>query len=131
MVNIRAEDDASPEDLLGAMSEAERAEITMMKRNNKLYEDLAKSLAPGVYGHEDVKRAVLLMLLGGVHKETAEVADFLAPSLPWKKPLSQYPAKRTNRTYQASMCSGGSSSGDKHQSQDMLAAVPRQASWSF
>lgn len=75
MVNIRAEDDATPEELLGAMSGAERDEIVMMKRNSKLYEDLAKSLAPGVYGHEDVKRAVLLMLLGGVHKETSEVGS--------------------------------------------------------
>ncbi len=73
MVNIRAEDNASPEDLLGAMTKAEQDEIVLMKRNARLYEDLAKSLAPGVFGHEDVKRAVLLMLLGGVHKETAEV----------------------------------------------------------
>ena len=31
------------------------------------------ALAPGVFGHADVKKAVLLMLLGGVHKQTAEV----------------------------------------------------------
>lgn len=82
MVNIRAEDGATPEELLGAMSSPERQEIILMKRNNRLYEDLAKSLAPGVYGHEDVKRAVLLMLLGGVHKETAEVCSCLISSPP-------------------------------------------------
>ena len=80
MVNIRAEDSASPEELLGAMTKAEQDEIVMMKRNARLYEDLAKSLAPGVFGHEDVKRAVLLMLLGGVHKETAEVHSFFPAS---------------------------------------------------
>jgi len=34
---------------------------------------LTKSISPQVYGHDDVKRAVLLMLFGGVHKETKEV----------------------------------------------------------
>lgn len=80
MVNIRADDTATPEELLGAMTEAERNEIVSIKRNPRLYDDLAKSLAPGVYGHEDVKRAVLLMLLGGVHKETSEV---------WQQPMMQ------------------------------------------
>lgn len=81
MVNIRADDTATPEELLGAMTEAERNEIVSIKRNPRLYDDLAKSLAPGVYGHEDVKRAVLLMLLGGVHKETSEV---------WQQPMMQW-----------------------------------------
>ena len=37
-----------------------------------IYSRLARSLCPGVYGHEDVKRAVLLMLVGGVHKTTPD-----------------------------------------------------------
>ena len=44
-----------------------------MKADPQIYERLAKSIAPGVYGHENVKRAILLMLFGGVHKQTAEV----------------------------------------------------------
>ena len=44
-----------------------------MKGDTKIYERLARSIAPGVFGHENVKRAILLMLFGGVHKQTAEV----------------------------------------------------------
>lgn len=44
-----------------------------MKENGQIYEHLAKSLAPGVFGHLDIKKAILLMLLGGVHKQTIEV----------------------------------------------------------
>jgi DNA replicative helicase MCM subunit Mcm2 (Cdc46/Mcm family) len=48
-------------------------QVRAMKENGQIYEHLAASLAPGVFGHLDVKKAVLLMLLGGVHKQTAEV----------------------------------------------------------
>ena len=44
-----------------------------MMHNGSLYTDMARSLAPGVCGAEDIKKAVLLMLLGGVHKQTPEV----------------------------------------------------------
>ncbi len=32
------------------------------------YEKLAQSIAPEIYGHEDVKKALLLLLVGGVDK---------------------------------------------------------------
>ena len=73
MVNIRSDEDVKPADLWGSSSSQDKELINQMKMSSRLYDDLAKSLAPGVYGHEDVKRAVLLMLLGGVHKETSEV----------------------------------------------------------
>ncbi len=44
-----------------------------MRRDSALYDRLAASVAPNVHGHTDVKRAILLMLLGGVHKQTREV----------------------------------------------------------
>ena len=33
------------------------------------YEKLATSIAPEIYGHEDVKKALLLLLVGGVDRK--------------------------------------------------------------
>jgi DNA replication licensing factor MCM6 len=44
----------------------------MMQKEPKLYGKLVDSLAPNIYGHDEVKRGILLMLFGGVHKETLE-----------------------------------------------------------
>jgi DNA replication licensing factor MCM6 len=44
--------------------------ILQMKTDEKIYEKLVASLAPNIFGHEEVKKGILLMLFGGVHKET-------------------------------------------------------------
>lgn len=43
-----------------------------MRNTHDFFNELVNSVAPAVYGHQDIKRAVLLMLLGGVHKFTHE-----------------------------------------------------------
>ncbi|KAJ3040792.1 MCM DNA helicase complex subunit mcm6 [Rhizophlyctis rosea] len=53
-------------------SEAELQEIEMMKNDRLIYQKLVNSIAPHIFGHEDVKKGVLLQLLGGVHKKTPE-----------------------------------------------------------
>ncbi|KAJ2932899.1 hypothetical protein H1R20_g4189, partial [Candolleomyces eurysporus] len=40
--------------------------------NPQLYQTLAQSIAPEIYGHEDVKKALLLLLVGGVTKLTGD-----------------------------------------------------------
>eukprot|EP01126_Amoeba_proteus_P000443 TRINITY_DN10126_c0_g3_i5.p1 TRINITY_DN10126_c0_g3~~TRINITY_DN10126_c0_g3_i5.p1 ORF type:complete len:764 (+),score=180.91 TRINITY_DN10126_c0_g3_i5:249-2540(+) len=68
-VNIR---DESEDDAVDNYSIEERQEILNMKADPHLYQNIVKSIAPAVYGHEDVKRGLLLMLFGGVHKVTPE-----------------------------------------------------------
>ena len=44
------------------------ARIEELKSEGNIYDRLAKSIAPEIYGHEDVKKALLLLLVGGVTK---------------------------------------------------------------
>jgi DNA replication licensing factor MCM6 len=44
----------------------------MVSMEQHIYSKLVNSLAPTVYGHEDVKKGLLLQLMGGVHKVTPE-----------------------------------------------------------
>ena len=41
--------------------------ITILQEEN-FYEKLSSSIAPEIYGHEDIKKALLLLLVGGVDK---------------------------------------------------------------
>lgn len=50
----------------------EKEEIARMGIGGNIYERLVSSVAPSVFGHHDIKRAILLMLFGGVHKHTEE-----------------------------------------------------------
>ena len=65
----------TPDDVLASLTDAEAADLEAMRANPRAYADLARSIAPGVTGHDDVKRSVLLQLLGGVHKTTADGAS--------------------------------------------------------
>ncbi|PRP74688.1 hypothetical protein PROFUN_03610 [Planoprotostelium fungivorum] len=50
----------------------ETAELDRMRRDPKIFKKLCESIAPAVFGHKEVKKGVLLMLFGGVHKVTQE-----------------------------------------------------------
>ncbi|KIM49345.1 hypothetical protein M413DRAFT_438531 [Hebeloma cylindrosporum] len=43
-----------------------------LAEKSRFYEMLAQSIAPEIYGHEDVKKALLLLLVGGVTKVTGD-----------------------------------------------------------
>lgn len=45
---------------------------SLMEDEGNLYEKLASSIAPEIYGHEDVKKVLLLLLIGGVTKEVGD-----------------------------------------------------------
>jgi len=46
--------------------------ILSMKEDPNIYSKLSRCIAPNVYGQEEVKKGILLMLFGGVHKTTKE-----------------------------------------------------------
>lgn len=46
-----------------------RAEVDELLRMPKLYQCLAQSIAPEIYGHDDVKKALLLLLVSGTSRE--------------------------------------------------------------
>lgn len=46
--------------------------IEQYKNSGHMYEYLARSIAPEIYGHLDVKKALLLLLIGGVSKDMAD-----------------------------------------------------------
>ncbi|KAI1261071.1 MCM2/3/5 family-domain-containing protein [Xylariaceae sp. FL1019] len=58
--------------VLNSMTPAEIEELREMVHSDHIYSRLVKSLAPTVYGHEIVKKGVLLQLMSGVHKTTPE-----------------------------------------------------------
>lgn len=66
-VNIREDTDEAPE-----LSEHEKNEIRQMKSTPDFYTKLARSLCPMVYGNEEIKKGILLMLFGGINKTTSE-----------------------------------------------------------
>lgn len=43
-----------------------------MIHSDYIYSRLVDSVAPTVYGHEIIKKGLLLQLMGGVHKQTPE-----------------------------------------------------------
>ncbi|KAL9122878.1 MAG: hypothetical protein Q9187_000567 [Circinaria calcarea] len=46
--------------------------IEQYKNSGHMYEYLSRSIAPEIYGHLDVKKALLLLLIGGVTKEMGD-----------------------------------------------------------
>ena len=63
---------AEDEDELEETETEEVKELKVKYPGTLMYEKLVNSIAPSIFGAADVKRAVLLMLLGGVPKQTAE-----------------------------------------------------------
>ena len=47
-------------------------QVIALSQEPNVYSKLARSIAPEIYGHEDVKKALLLMMAGGVTRETAD-----------------------------------------------------------
>ncbi|KAL1220017.1 DNA replication licensing factor MCM6 [Cardamine amara subsp. amara] len=70
--DMRNRQNDSNEDDQQQFTAEELDEIQQMRNTPDYFNKLVGSMAPTVFGHQDIKRAVLLMLLGGVHKTTHE-----------------------------------------------------------
>ncbi|KAG0500412.1 hypothetical protein HPP92_000484 [Vanilla planifolia] len=53
-------------------TQEEEEEVMRMRNTPDFFNKIVDSICPTVFGHQDIKRALLLMLLGGVHKLTHE-----------------------------------------------------------
>ncbi|KAG4305475.1 hypothetical protein PORY_001031 [Pneumocystis oryctolagi] len=57
---------------LNSLSQSEIDELKKMVHTDRIYSKLVNSIAPTIYGHEIIKKGILLQLMGGVHKTTPE-----------------------------------------------------------
>jgi len=73
-INSADNEDASrvQEQVLASFNPTEIEDLRKMVHSDHIYSRLVNSLAPMVYGHEVVKKGLLLQLMSGVHKSTAE-----------------------------------------------------------
>ncbi|ANB12812.1 MCM DNA helicase complex subunit MCM6 [Sugiyamaella lignohabitans] len=60
------------EQFLNSLTIEEVAELKEMVHSDYIYSKLVDSIAPTVWGHEIIKKGILLQLMGGVHKTTVE-----------------------------------------------------------
>ncbi|XP_074268924.1 DNA replication licensing factor MCM6 [Silene latifolia] len=71
-VDIRNRKMDADEDESQQFAAEELDEIQRMRNTPDFFNKLVDSIAPTVFGHQDIKRAILLMLLSGIHKSTQE-----------------------------------------------------------
>ncbi|KAI9052838.1 hypothetical protein LZ554_003111 [Drepanopeziza brunnea f. sp. 'monogermtubi'] len=64
--------DHAQEAVLASMTQTEIEDLRKMVHTDHIYSRLVNSLAPTVYGHEIVKKGLLLQLMGGLSKTTSE-----------------------------------------------------------
>lgn len=57
---------------LNSLNADEINELKEMVKDEHVYDKLVRSIAPAVFGHDSVKKGILLQMLGGVHKSTVE-----------------------------------------------------------
>lgn len=57
-----------------AISKEEEAQIMELAKDPKITDKLVNSMAPSIYGHDKVKEAIILQLLGGCRKQRSDGA---------------------------------------------------------
>ena len=54
------------------ITDEDERQIQELSENPRIFEDLAKSIAPSVWGYEEIKKALILQLFGGVQKQMTD-----------------------------------------------------------
>ena len=72
MNNAFLDNERDQEVFLNSLNSEEINELKEMVKDEHIYDKLVRSIAPAVFGHEAVKKGILLQMLGGVHKNTVE-----------------------------------------------------------
>ncbi len=62
----------NPNDVSNDFNSEELQRILEIKETSGVYDKLSRCIAGGIYGHDEVKKGILLMLFGGVNKTTDE-----------------------------------------------------------
>ncbi|KAK8440256.1 MCM DNA helicase complex subunit mcm6 [Candidozyma auris] len=57
---------------LNSLTDSEVSQLKDMVKDEHVYDKLVRSVAPAVFGHETIKKGILLQMLGGVHKKTVD-----------------------------------------------------------
>lgn len=70
--NVYQDDERDQEVFLNSLNSNEIDQLKEMVKDEQIYDKLVRSIAPAVFGHEAVKKGILLQMLGGVHKTTVE-----------------------------------------------------------
>jgi len=65
-------EDLSMEKLKATMTDSEWIKLYEMSQDKKLMPNLCQSLFPHIYGNDEIKKGIMLMLFGGVPKKTLE-----------------------------------------------------------
>ncbi|KAL4887684.1 MCM2/3/5 family-domain-containing protein [Aspergillus karnatakaensis] len=66
------DDDKAQEAFLQSLSPSEVQDLKSMVHSEYIYSRLVESIAPMIYGHRQIKKGLLLQLVGGVAKTTAQ-----------------------------------------------------------
>ena len=54
------------------LTKEEEDEIKSLSKNPEIYNMFTSSIAPSIFGHEDIKEALVLQLMGGIRKEKSD-----------------------------------------------------------
>jgi len=66
------EEEPTIESIKEKLSEDECLKIYQMSQNANIFDEMSTGLFPNIYGNNNIKKGILLMLLGGIQKKTPE-----------------------------------------------------------